>query len=63
MPYTQSGKITSSAIIVSSQTKTEFVDDIPNKGYGLALYKRTGENPAYILYAVKLPQATEDTQI
>ena len=62
MPYTQSGKITSSAIIVSNQTKTEYVDNIPNEGYGLALYKRTGENQAYILYAVKLPQATTNQQ-
>ena len=63
MAYTQSGKITSSAIIVSEQTKTEYVDDIPNKGYGLAFYKDNGEIPKYVLYAVKLPQATEDTQI
>ena len=62
MPYTQSGKITSSAIIVRNKNKTEYVDEIPNQGYGLALYKRTGENPAYILYAVKLPQATTNQQ-
>ena len=62
MPYTQSGKITSSAIRVSDKVKTEYVDEIPNQGYGLALYKRTGEIPAYVLYAVKLPQATTNQQ-
>ena len=62
MPYTQSGKITSSAILVSKKTKTEYIDEIPNEGWGLALYKRTGEIPAYVLSAVKLPQATTNQQ-
>ena len=57
MAYTQSGKVKYTYKVKSDKSTQEYIYDMPNEHFGLALLKITGvEHPYYVIYGKKLSE-------